>query len=60
MTDQVKDLIKLVGKRKEAVMKSLHKERIDSEFQPFRMLTLIPEIEDELWKVRALRELANW
>ena len=32
MTDRVKDLIKLVGKRKERAMKLLHKERLDGKF----------------------------
>ena len=51
MTDRLKDLIKLVGKRKERVMKQLCKERIDGEFQPFMLQAQIPNIEEELWKV---------
>ena len=51
MSDRLKDLIKLVAKRKEKVMKDLCKERIDGEFQPFMMLEQIPVIEEELWKV---------
>ena len=37
MTDRVKDLISLVSKRKERVVKLLHKERLD-EFQPFMLV----------------------
>ena len=51
MTGHLKDLIKLVGKRKERVMKHLCKERIDEEFQPFVLIEQIPSIEAELWKV---------
>ena len=57
MTDRVKDLIKLVGKRKERVMKLLHKERLDGEFQPFQLVDEVPKIEAELWNVSSLRSL---
>ena len=57
MTDRVKDLIKLVGKRKERVMKLLHKERLDGEFQPFQLVEEVTKIEAELWNVSSLRSL---
>ena len=60
MSDRLKNLIKLVAKRKEKVMKDLCKERIDGEFQPFVMLEQIPVIEEQLWKVRRLKELGRW
>ena len=60
MTDRVKDLIKLVGKRKERVMKSLHKERLDGEFQPSQLVGEIPKIEAELWNVSSIKERGRW
>ena len=60
MTDRVKDLIKLVGKRKERVMNSLHKERLDGEFQPFQLVEEIPKIEAELWNVSIMQERGSW
>ena len=60
MTDQLKDLIRLVGKCKKRVMKVLCKERLDGEFLPFMLVEQIPRIEGELWKVGCMKQLGRW
>ena len=52
MTKNFKDLIGLVKYRRERVLKTLSKERIDGEFQPFLMMKQIPKIEKSLWKIK--------
>lgn len=57
MTDRLKDLLKLVVDRKERVLVGNCKERVDGEFDPFVLVDKVPNIEEEMWQVSAIREL---
>ena len=48
MVDRMRDILVHVGERKEHVLKDLFKERDTSDFQPFRMVTDISNIEEFL------------
>ena len=50
MTDRLKRIIKEVKTRKNAVTKALYKERIDGEYDPFKMIGEVPKIEKYLWE----------
>ena len=50
MTDTLKQIIKEVKTRKNAVTKALFKERIDGEYDPFKMIGEVPKIEKYLWE----------
>ena len=60
MSDRLKDLIALVGNRKEKVMVALCKERLDGEFQPFVLVGKIPDLEGQMWQVSALKKAGRW
>ena len=60
MSDHLKDLIKLVCKRKDRVIVELCKERLNDDFQPFMLVDKVPKIEDELWQVSSMMELGRW
>ena len=50
MTDKMTDLVTLVGKIKERVLKETFKERIDGSFRPFKLLAEVPHMEANMWK----------
>ena len=60
MSARLKDLTKLVYKRKERMLVELSKERLDGEFQLFMLVNKILKIEDELWQVSSMRDLGRW
>ena len=49
MTTKVQDLMKDVKGRCERVIKKLYKERVTSDFEPYRVLSDIPKIEEYIW-----------
>ena len=49
MTSKLKDLIHGVNNRCERVLKKQFKERITDDFEPYRLLSDIPKIEDFIW-----------
>ena len=59
-TDRLTNVIKLVGKHKERVVKLLYKERLDDKFQPFMSVGQIPIIKGGLWNVSCMKELGCW
>ena len=47
-SDRMKSLPKMVIERKDLVRKALYKEQLDSEFQPYRMVSNIARLEQYL------------
>ena len=48
-SDHMKSLLKMVIERRNMVRKVLYKERLDSEFRPYRMVSNIAQLEQYLW-----------
>ena len=50
MSDSMKSLVKLVAGRGERVMKENFKERVNGQFQPFKIIDKIPGLEEQFWE----------